>query len=480
MCGCALKNRLFCFPCLLFFTTDNVWTKTGFFDLKNLPRSLSKHENSNIHIQSQISLKTFGTSRIDLALSEQQRLNITLHNSKIKENREILKVLINATCFLAKQELAFRGNNESENSINRGNYVELIYAFAENDGRLAHHLETSTVFSGLSNRIQNDLIEAAAEVILTDIRNEIQEAPFIAVEVDETTDVTKKAQISVVLRYVCQTSYKVKEAFLGFDDVSDDRRASAIAKYVLERLDDFNCVEKLAAQTYDGASELNRVQAKIKEKVPEAMFTHCYARKLNLVLVHSAKCIPECKAFFKTLEGLSAFFSKSTKRTRLLDDVVKHRLPRASATRWSSNSRLLQTVSMHQTDLLTAFRAIDDDEDNWDNDSITKSAGFERWLSKSNTSFLIMIYEEIFNKTDALFRVLQNKAMDIGFCCERIGDTIEYVKQQRQEFESFYARFEQKFTALGFPHTGEDRNVVSIKQKRKLTFYNILDDIIVH
>ena len=265
--------------------------------------------------------------------------------------------------------------------------------------------------------------------------------------------------------------------------LSDDRRASAIAKYVLERLDDFNCVEKLLAQTYDGASvmlsELNGVQAKIKEKVPEAMFTHCYAHKLNLVLLHSAKCIPECKAFFKTLKGLSAFFSKSTKRTRLLDDVVKHRLPRASATRWSSNSRLLLTVSMHQTDLLKAFRAIDDDEDNWDNDSMMKSAGFERWLSKSNTSFLIMIYEEIFNKTDALFRVLQNKAMDIGFCFERIGDTIEYVKQQRQEFESFYTRFEQKFTALGFPHTGEDRNVVSIKQKRKLTFYNILDDIIV-
>ena len=251
----------------------------------------------------------------------------------------------------------------------------------------------------------------------------------------------------------------------------------------MERLDDFNCMEKLVAQTYDGASvmssELNGVQAKIKEKVPEAMFTHCYAHKLNLVLLHSAKCIPECKAFFKTLEGLSAFFSKSTKRTRLLDDVVKHRLPRASATRWSSNSRLLQTVSMHHTDLLTTFRAIDDDEDNWDNDSIMKSTGFERWLSKSNTLFLIMIYEEIFNKTDALFRVLQNKAMDIGFCCERIGDTIEYVKQQRQEFESFYRRFEQKFTALGFPHTGEDRNVVSIKQKRKLTFYNILDDIIV-
>ena len=197
--------------------------------MKNLPRSLSKHEKSNIHIQSQISFKTFGTSRIDLALNEQQRLNISLHNSKVKEDREILKVLINGTCYLANQKLAFRGNDESATSFNRGNYVELIYAFAENDERISRHFETSTVFSGLSNRIQNDIIEAVAEIIRTDIRKDINKASFVAVEVDETTDVTQKAQISVIFRYACEASYIVKEAFLGFDDVSDDRRASAIA-----------------------------------------------------------------------------------------------------------------------------------------------------------------------------------------------------------------------------------------------------------
>ena len=119
--------------------------------------------------------------------------------------------------------------------------------------------------------------------------------------------------------------------------MSDDRRASAIAQYDLGILQKFNSVEKLVAQTYDRASvissELNGVQAKIKEDVPEAVFLHCYARKLNLVLLHSAKCMPECKAFFKILEGSSTFFSKSTKRTYLLDNVVKRRLPRTSPTR---------------------------------------------------------------------------------------------------------------------------------------------------
>ena len=65
--------------------------------------------------------------------------------------------------------------------------------------------------------------------------------------------------------------------------MSEDRRGPAIAEYVLGVLEKYDCVHKLVAQTYDGAavmaSELNEVQAKIKERVPEAMFTHCYAHK---------------------------------------------------------------------------------------------------------------------------------------------------------------------------------------------------------
>ena len=61
-----------------------------------------------------------------------------------------------------------------------------------------------------------------------------------------------------------------------------------------------NSVEKLVAQTYDRASampsELNGEQARVKEKVSEAMITHCYAHKLNLVLLQSAKCNSKGKA----------------------------------------------------------------------------------------------------------------------------------------------------------------------------------------
>jgi len=88
-----------------------------------------------------------------------------------------LKDLINVNCFLAKQLLAFCSR-------------------AAKDERLARHFETSTVFSGFSNIIQKDLIGAIGDVIRYDIK-EISAAPFVAAEVDESTDVTNKAQISV-------------------------------------------------------------------------------------------------------------------------------------------------------------------------------------------------------------------------------------------------------------------------------------------
>ena len=51
------------------------------------------------------------------------------------------------------------------------------------------------------------------------LKKEISAAPFVAVEVDETIDVTNQAPTSVILRYVAKTEAdcEVKEAFLGFD-----------------------------------------------------------------------------------------------------------------------------------------------------------------------------------------------------------------------------------------------------------------------
>lgn len=223
------------------------------------------------------------------------------------------------------------------------------------------------------------------------------------------------------------------------------------------------------------ASSLNGVQAKIREKIPEAIFTHCYAHKLNLVLSQSARSIPECQVFFKTVEGLSSFFNKSTKRTKLLDEVVKRRLPRAAPTRWSSHSRLVQTINHHYSDLRTMFQSIIDNPTDWDNETLMMATGYDAWLAKASTCFLLDIYEEIFNITDALFNVLQKKGMDIGYCCSRIQDTMTALENKLQDFDARYAQFDQKRSQLNLTE-GRAKPNQPIKDERKILYNRIFND----
>ncbi|XP_061890993.1 uncharacterized protein LOC133641128 [Entelurus aequoreus] len=469
LCGCPTKKRLYCYPCLLFSKSDCVWTQMGYTDLKNLPRNLEKHESSAAHIQGQISFKTCGMSRVDLALNEQRRLNISIHNANVKENREILKDLIDATCYLGKQGLAFGGTSSSDG----GNYVQLLHLYAEKDERLARHLETSLVFTGTLYGIQDDLVEAVGDVLRNDIKQEIDAARFVAVKVDQTTDDPNQARISLVLRYVA-TKGGVKEAFLGFDDVSGGGRAAAVARSVFGLLEKYDCVAKLVAQTYDGAlmtaSELDEVQVRIKDRIPEAMFTHCHTHHLNMVLSHCAKCIPECTVFFRTVEGMTSFFNKSR---RLTAEVVKRRLP----ARWSSNARLMQSLGMYQSDLRQVLRTISEDPDNWDNDTQMMAVGYDAWLSRTSTWFLIMTYQDIVRHTNSLFRTLKRQTAEEGLCRAQIRDTMAAIERSGREFDTFYDKFERRCEALGLTDDGRRQSSLSVKDERKRTFDKILQNV---
>jgi len=66
------------------------------------------------------------------------------------------------------------------------------------------------VFSGFSNIIQNDLNEAIGDVIRYDMNIKAESAaPFVSAEVDESMDVTNKAQSSVIMWLKAQSYLKI-------------------------------------------------------------------------------------------------------------------------------------------------------------------------------------------------------------------------------------------------------------------------------
>lgn len=475
LAGCPQVSKLFCWPCLLFSTEHTVWTTTGYGDLNNLHTAMSKHERASSHILCMVKLQTFGNTRIDHQLNEGLRLATEQHNARVKKNRDVLKRLVDIVVYLGAQEQAFRGHTEGEGSDNRGNYIELVNLLRKYDERLAHHLETCTVFSGMSSHIQNDLIEAVASVVLNEIKSEIKDASFVAILLDETTDVSNFAQLSTVWRYVTKEG-EVEERFVGFSDVSADRTATALAEHVFAAVDEMQCGVKLVGQTYDGAAvmsgHLNGLQAKVRDRYPSCCFVHCIAHTLNLVLSQACNTIKDCKVFFSTLNGLASFFVTSTKRTKALDDIVQRRFPRAAPTRWNYTSRLVNTAKENHEALIELFNEIRNNPLDWDERSILSAGGFLQYLNDPKVVFLLQLFSDVFSHTDVLFNILQTKGFDIGYCVSQMKRTAEQLQRQRGDFEHVFALVPEPENPAKRCRGAGDR-----KTEYKELYFKVLDTI---
>ena len=131
---------------------------------------------------------------------------------------------------------------------------------------------------------------------------------------DETKDVSKTKQISFVLRYFCNES--VYESFHMFQ-AAEYLDARSLTKKIFDCLDDLGLDYKqnLVGQCYDGASVMSGknsgVAARIQEDCKQAVYVHCYAHKLNLVLADVAKSVTETGYFFSLLQKFYVFISGS-------------------------------------------------------------------------------------------------------------------------------------------------------------------------
>jgi len=102
--------------------------------------------------------------------------------------------------------------------------------------------------------------------------------------------------MALCVRYT-QNLKIIYERFLGFIDCSIKQDAQALSQHILDYLKVCNLSDKaqIIGQSYDGASVLagkfNGVQAKIQNKYSCAVYTHCMAHRVNLVVVDMCKFV---------------------------------------------------------------------------------------------------------------------------------------------------------------------------------------------
>lgn len=162
---------------------------------------------------------------------------------------------------------------------------------------------------------------------------------------DETKDVRKIEQMSIVLRYFLRGT--VYESFVGFVPANvltaDGLSSELTSELQVMGLDYRN---KLIGQGYDGASVMSGkhkgVAVLIQAEAPLAMYIHCHAHRLNLALVDCFKAVDVAAEFFVVVEKLYVYVSGSFVHARWLEmqktvyPMQKAReLQKLSDTRWA-------------------------------------------------------------------------------------------------------------------------------------------------
>ena len=123
----------------------------------------------------------------------------------ISRNRHYVKSLAEVVLLCAQQGLALRGHGDSMDDPckNPGNFKVLVNHVSKHDDvvqkRLSDGPRNATF---LGHAIQNELIEVMAGKVTEKIRGELNQASYYTIIADETKDISKKEQLSIVLRYV--------------------------------------------------------------------------------------------------------------------------------------------------------------------------------------------------------------------------------------------------------------------------------------
>ena len=202
--------------------SENLFTTRGFRNWKyafGKDGKIVKHVESGSHMDSMVQWENYRMSRVTGSVKAQQS---TANRAWIDRNRHYFKRIIQAILYLTQQGLALRGDDESDHSFNRGNFLELLsllssvdQEFQQLSGGMTDHATYTSV------EIQNELISIAAKRIRADICCEGNNAVFISVMVDESKDVSRKEQMSLCIRCVTSTNVDVREEFLTFKHMTD-------------------------------------------------------------------------------------------------------------------------------------------------------------------------------------------------------------------------------------------------------------------
>lgn len=436
---------VFCVACCLFSNAGTPWSKfgvgmSGFQGFHTPLKGLRTHEESKSHIEAMLMWHSQQNAirkgmDIDTFHAETQRQNIT-------KWKLILRGVLDAIVFLSENNLAFRGASSDIQNDNCGNFLNLIKLLAKYYAPLGAHLDSITSnpkkpqVTYLSWEIQNEFIQICGDAVKTKILEQIKNHKYFAVMVDSTPDVSKKDQLSFIIRHVSasHSGCFVLESFLDF--VSTTKKTGKdIAEVILKTLEDYGLsIENCVGQGYDNGSNMsgvhNGVQAKISEKNINARYVPCLAHSLNLVGTNAAENVKAAKLILGEIQNLYNFFASSTSRWSILLSHCKITLKCQSATRWSAKAQAVSALSTQFNGVISALEEIIR-SDTFSADVTAAASNQLRIIRNFKFMLALKIWDEILSKINFVNKDLQSNRADLTHGLHSLNALREWLQNYK-------------------------------------------------
>jgi len=452
------KDAAFCFVCRCFGSlvgcSDKQFVEDGFRTWSKASGdtgAFSKHIRSRMHILSterSLNLKT------DVPVSEQLGDQLKAEKSRKeverKENREVVTILMDCLLFLAKQGLAFRGHTESSESSNRGNFIELVYFMSCYNPQLKSWLEKHPGnVTYMSAEIQNEFINIAAERIRNQVSTDVRNAGYFSLICDEVSDVSNTEWITIVLRYV--KDVEICESLIAIVPTVS-LTAAVLCEKVLSILKEYNIsTDMMVGQCYDGASNMSGQHGGLQAKINEitghkAVYVHCYAHALNLVVSNAMQKNRFAENVFGNLQKLYAFIERTPKRHHIYMDALEKQskasgtvivgkkvLQTLSNTRWSARADNLEIACNCLPAIIIALQEFK---------SEPEAVGLLHIFTKFDFVFAIHVLCSLLNYCKHVSDYLQTEDLDLVAALHAIADLKTQVQDMRSDdsFERFWSQ----------------------------------------
>ena len=248
------KDSVFCIFCIRHkgkltaeHNMEEAYITKGFNNWKKALEAFVDHQQSKAH-RAAITYESVVPQCADV-------LDMTvndLNNKRLAERKYLIKVM-ECIRFLARQGLAFRGNDGNVNLI------QLFKLLNKKDPAQLTRLDKEShlvpgQYKYMYNAIQNKLIELMAKQVLAKKLESIHSSNFFGIIADEYTDISNKDLLCMCFRWI--KDLRVNEDFLGYYELPDIKNGTIVIAIKDSLIRMQLSLNDLRAQAYDGVNNM--------------------------------------------------------------------------------------------------------------------------------------------------------------------------------------------------------------------------------